>query len=102
LTQLVRAMVKRAAENRHEHMLLINDLKFLPPLQQQEIKLAQARALDSVVKILGEINPDLMRGRRERSGPAPASGVSEWGESVHAVVVLKDGQAASAGDIVDH
>ncbi len=27
---------------------------------------------------------------------------AEWGESVHAVVVLKDGQAASAKDIIDH
>jgi long-chain acyl-CoA synthetase len=26
----------------------------------------------------------------------------EWGESVHAVVVLKDGQTASAKDIIDH
>ena len=27
---------------------------------------------------------------------------AEWGESVHAVVVLKDGQSASAKDIIDH
>lgn len=67
LVQFVRAMVKRAAEKRHEHMVLTHDLKFLPTLQQQEIKLAQARALDFVVELLGEINPNLMRRRRERA-----------------------------------
>lgn len=65
LTQLGRVMVTRAAENRDEHMVLTNDLKFLPALQQQEIKLAQARALDFVVELLNEINPSLMRRRRE-------------------------------------
>lgn len=70
LTQLVRAMVRRAAEKRDEHMVLTNDLKFLPPLQQQEIKLAQARALDFVVELLNEINPNLMRRRRERASYA--------------------------------
>ncbi|MDR7093103.1 TetR/AcrR family transcriptional regulator [Hydrogenophaga laconesensis] len=65
LTSLVRAMVKRAAEKRHEHMVLTNDLKFLPALQQQEIKLAQAKALDFVVELLNDINPHLMRRRRE-------------------------------------
>jgi AcrR family transcriptional regulator len=70
LRQLVRAMVTRAAERRHEHMVLTNDLKFLPPLQQQEIKLAQARALDVVVELLNEINPNLMRRRRERASYA--------------------------------
>lgn len=70
LSQFVRAMVKRAIERRHEHMVLTNDLKFLPPLQQQEIKLAQARALDFVVELLSEINPRLMRRRRERASYA--------------------------------
>jgi len=70
LSKLVRAMVKRAAEHCHEHMVLTNDLKFLPPLQQQEIKLAQAQALDFVVKMLCEINPTLMRRRRERASYA--------------------------------
>jgi AcrR family transcriptional regulator len=70
LIQLARAMVTRAAENRHEHMVLSNDLKFLPPLQQQEIKLAQARALDFVVELLNDINPHLMRRRRERASYA--------------------------------
>lgn len=65
LTLLARAMVKRAAENRHEHMVLTNDLKFLPALQQQEIKLAQARALEFVIELLKDINPNLMRRRRE-------------------------------------
>ncbi len=70
LTQFVRSMVKRATDKRHEHMVLTHDLKFLPPLQQQEIKLEQAKALDFVVEILNEINPLLMRRRRERSAYA--------------------------------
>jgi AcrR family transcriptional regulator len=69
-TGLVRAMVKRAAEKRHEHAVLTNDLKFLPVLQQQEIKLAQARALEFVVELLAEINPGLMRRRRTRASYA--------------------------------
>lgn len=70
LTQVVRAMVRRATERRHQHRVLTNDLKFLPPLQQQEIKLAQAQALDFVVELLDEINPRLMRRRRERAAYA--------------------------------
>ncbi len=70
LSQLVRTMVKTAAENRHEHMVLTNDLKFLPALQQQEIRLAQARALEFVVELLTDINPNLMRRRRESASYA--------------------------------
>jgi AcrR family transcriptional regulator len=70
LAQLVRAMVTRATEKRNEHMVLTHDLKFLASLQQQEIRLAQARALEFVVDLLDEINPRLMRRRRERSAYA--------------------------------
>lgn len=70
LTQFVRAMVKRATEKRYAHMVLTNDVKFLPALQQQEIRLAQAQALDFVVGLLKEINPHLMRRRRERASYA--------------------------------
>ena len=70
LTRFVRAMVRRATGKRHEHIVLTNDLKFLPPLQQQEIRLAQAQALDFVVELLDEINPRLMRRRRERAAYA--------------------------------
>jgi AcrR family transcriptional regulator len=65
LTALIRAFVERATRKRNEHMVLTNDLKFLAPLQQQEIRLAQAQALDIVVELLKEINPHLMRRRRE-------------------------------------
>ncbi|MGQ3115255.1 MAG: TetR/AcrR family transcriptional regulator [Hydrogenophaga sp.] len=70
LTNLVRAMVTRAAEKRHEHTVLTNDLKFLPTLQQQGIKLAQAKALDFVIDLLTDINPHLMRRRRESASYA--------------------------------
>ncbi len=70
LAQLVRAMVVRATDKRNEHMVLTHDLKFLPSLQRQEIRLAQARALEFVVELLDEINPRLMRRRRERSAYA--------------------------------
>lgn len=70
LALLVRAMVRTATENRSEHMVLTNDLKFLPALQQQEIRLAQAKALDFVVELLAEINPNLMRRRRESASYA--------------------------------
>lgn len=70
LKQLVRTMVRRATERRNEHIVLTNDLKFLSPVQQQEIRLEQARALDFVVDLLSEINPRLMRRRRERSAYA--------------------------------
>jgi len=70
LQQLVRAMVRRATTRRNEHMVLTNDLKFLSPVQQQEIRLAQAKALAFVVDLLSEINPRLMRRRRERAAYA--------------------------------
>ena len=70
LAQLVRAMVKRATDKRNEHMVLTHDLKFLPSLQRQEIRLAQARALEFVVELLSDINPQLMRRRRESAAYA--------------------------------
>jgi AcrR family transcriptional regulator len=70
LIKLARSMVTTAAEKRHEHMVLTNDLRFLQPLQQQEIRLAQARALELVVALLNDINPNLMRRRRERASYA--------------------------------
>ena len=70
LQPVVRTFVQRASDRRNEHLVLTNDLKFLPLSQQREIKLNQAKAVDLVVDLLQEINPTLMRSRRTRSSYA--------------------------------
>jgi AcrR family transcriptional regulator len=70
LQQMVRVFVKCAANRRNEHLVLTNDLKFLPLSQQREIKLKQSKAVDLVVELLQAINPTLMRSRRTRSSYA--------------------------------
>ncbi|WBY03078.1 TetR/AcrR family transcriptional regulator [Ramlibacter tataouinensis] len=70
LVRFVRAFVQRAADKRNEHLVLTNDLKFLSELQQQEIRLVQAQAVDLLVELLNEINPRIMRSKRVRASYA--------------------------------
>lgn len=60
-TRFVDVFVQRSAASRHEHLVLMNDLKFLPPAQQQVVHQLETRLVDLMVSLLREINPTLMK-----------------------------------------
>ena len=56
----VSAFVKRAAHSRDEHLVLMNDLKFLPPAQRKQVRKLETQLVDLMIGLLKEINPALM------------------------------------------
>lgn len=59
-TQFVDAFVLRAARSRDEHIVLMNDLKYLPEAQRQQVRLLESQLVNLMVDLLKEINPKLM------------------------------------------
>lgn len=64
----VEAFVARGASSRNEHLVLMNDIKFLPDVQRREVRKLEKRIVDLLVGVLHEINPELMPARAPR-GP---------------------------------
>lgn len=60
-SRYVDAFVERAAQSRDEHLVLMNDLKFLPPAQRRQVRKLETRLVDLMIGLLKEINPSLMR-----------------------------------------
>ncbi len=56
----VAAFVDRAAHSRDEHLVLMNDLKFLPPAQRRQVRKMETQLVDLMVGLLKDINPTLM------------------------------------------
>jgi AcrR family transcriptional regulator len=56
----VSAFVERAAHSRDEHLVLMNDLKFLPPAHRKEVRKMETHLVDLMIDLLKEINPGLM------------------------------------------
>ncbi len=56
----VSAFVARGAQSRDEHLVLMNDLKFLPPAQRKQVRKMETQLVDLMIDLLKEINPDLM------------------------------------------
>ena len=52
--------VKRAAHSRNEHLVLMNDLKYLPEAQRQQVRALESQLVNLMVDLLREINPELM------------------------------------------
>ncbi len=59
--QFIHCFVEGASRSRHEHIMLMNDLKFLPPHQQQEIHQLEVRMTQLMQGLLSEINPEVMQ-----------------------------------------
>ena len=59
--QFVNSFVVGAAHSRNEHIMLMNDLKFLPSAQQKEIRQLEVRMTQLMQGLLGEINPEVMQ-----------------------------------------
>jgi AcrR family transcriptional regulator len=59
--RFVAVFVQRSADSRDEHLVLMNDLKFLPDAQRADVHLLETRLVDLMVSLLREINPTLMK-----------------------------------------
>ena len=56
----VDAFVRRAAHSRDEHLVLMNDLKFLPAAHRKLVRKLETQLVDLMTGLLKEINPALM------------------------------------------
>lgn len=56
----VSAFVTRAAHSRDEHLVLMNDLKFLPAARRKQVRKLETQLVDLMIGLLKEINPTLM------------------------------------------
>ena len=56
----VDAFVRRAAHSRDEHLVLMNDLKFLPAAHRKQVRRLETQLVDLMIGLLKEINPKLM------------------------------------------
>ena len=65
-TRFVESFIRVAARERDEHIMLMNDLKFLPRAKLQAIRRLEVRLTDMLVDLLREINPELMAAERVR------------------------------------
>ncbi len=59
-SRYVSAFVKRAANSRDEHQVLMNDLHYLPDAKRKKVRKLERRLVDLMVSLLREINPKLM------------------------------------------
>lgn len=59
--QFVSSFVEGAARSRNEHVMLMNDLKFLPKAQLDEIRRMEVGMSELLEGLLHEINPGAMR-----------------------------------------
>lgn len=64
--QFVDSFVQGAAASRHQHLMLMNDLKHLPPAQRAQIQQLEVDMTELLIALLQEINPGLMAQRDAR------------------------------------
>lgn len=64
----VDCFVQGAALSRNEHLILMNDIKYLPKAQLEKIRQLEVEMVKTLESLLCEINPDLM-GERKVSKP---------------------------------
>lgn len=60
----VESFVQGAARSRDEHIMLMNDLKFLPRAQREQIRRMEVDMTELMEGLLKEINPELMASER--------------------------------------
>jgi hypothetical protein len=62
--QFVDSFMQGAARSRDEHVMLMNDLKFLPKAQREHIRKLEVEMTELMEGLLREINPKLMAEKR--------------------------------------
>lgn len=65
-TQFVDSFVRGAARERDEHIILMNELSYLPRAQLQEIRALEVRMTELLEGVLAEISPEVMAQHRVR------------------------------------
>jgi AcrR family transcriptional regulator len=63
-SQFVATFMQGAARSRNEHLILMNDIKFLPKVQLDEIRRLEAELTELMESLLREINPEFMAEER--------------------------------------
>jgi AcrR family transcriptional regulator len=66
-SRLVAAFMKRAAASRSEHLVLVNDVHFLPEDKRQQVRELEGQLVELLIALLREINPELMRPVKARA-----------------------------------
>lgn len=59
-TRFVAAFVERGADSRSQHVMLMNDLKFLPDEHHAQIRALKIELVGMMTRLLSEMNPALM------------------------------------------
>ncbi|HEY8358246.1 MAG TPA: TetR/AcrR family transcriptional regulator [Ramlibacter sp.] len=65
-SQFVESFVRGAARGRDEHVILMNDLKYLPKAQLKEVRALEVKMTELLEGLLQELNPKLMEPQRVR------------------------------------
>lgn len=66
--RFVKAFVERASDSRDEHLVLVNDLKYLPEGPRKQMRKMESDIVDMMIALLKEINPAAMH-LRSVQGP---------------------------------
>lgn len=65
--EYVGTFIKCSAESRNEHLVLVNDLKFLPEDKRDQILKKESHLISLMIELLQEINPELMASTKVRT-----------------------------------
>lgn len=66
--RFVGSFVQEGAKSRNHHLVLMNDIKFLPPVQREDVRKLEQALMQLMVGLLREINPERMA-RAEVNSP---------------------------------
>jgi AcrR family transcriptional regulator len=65
-TRFIESFVQGAARSRNEHLILMNDIKYLPRPQREHIRTLEVEMTEMMEGLLREMNPGLMADERVR------------------------------------
>jgi AcrR family transcriptional regulator len=64
--QFVESFMQGAARERDEHIILMNDLKYLPRAELKAVRTLEGQMTDLLIALLQEVNPELKQATRLR------------------------------------
>lgn len=66
-SRFVAAFMRQGAASRNEHLVLVNDVHFLPEDKRRHVSELQGQLVELLIALLKEINPELMGAARVRT-----------------------------------
>jgi len=66
-TRFVSAFVQEGAKSRDHHLVLMNDIKFLPAAQREDVRKMELELMHLMVGLLRELNPERMAQTKVRT-----------------------------------